>query len=188
MWFWLEKASAWKWTNHVLHLMLLIQVFSKANEGKKKCALKKVPSKNEIYFQQSKSQIIHWVFCFCSIIRIFWICEFIGIHPDWCYFFNFSFEYEDTICKASSRYKNPKFTSGDLRETMKDDQLAELFQAILDADRIAQNHRCFYSPCGSISVGIPGNSTNPDGPDNGAVTKYSINYLAFLLLIINLIF
>ena len=107
---------------------------------------------------------------------------------DLIFFSIFSFEYEDTICKASSRYKNPKFTSGDLRETMKDDELAELFQAILDADRIAQNHRCFYSPCGSISVGIPGNSTNPDGPDNGAVTKYLINYLAFLLLIINLIF
>ena len=66
-------------------------------------------------------------------------------------------------------YTNPKFTSGDLRETMQDDVLAELFQAILDAERIAQNHRCFYSPCGSIQIGIPKNATNP--PDNSASSR-----------------
>ena len=39
-----------------------------------------------------------------------------------------------------------------------------------------------------ISVGIPKKTQKPKNPDNGAATKYSITYLAFLLLKINLIF
>ena len=93
----------------------------------------------------------------------------------------------DTICKSSSVYKNPKFTSGDLRESMQDDQLAELFQAILDAERIAQTHRCFYSPCGSIRVGIPSNGTENPNPENGS-PKNSFNFVTFLLLIIKFVF
>lgn len=79
-------------------------------------------------------------------------------------------------------YFKEKFTTNDLRETLEDQFLIDLFQEILEAERQAQSHQCYFSPCGEVTERIIEEMTTTQAPENS-----SLNYRPQGLILVILV-
>lgn len=91
-----------------------------------------------------------------------------------CRYFN------ETVCRTSEPFFKEKFTSGDLREEFEQEFMIDLFKTIIEAERHAQLHHCYYSPCGEVTEEIM--KTTPPPKNQSSNCQLSV-----FLIVINLV-